>query len=239
MTARFDDIIFLISTDFFANELFPDSSLEDIESVKATAREAIPEIIDGGDNYYLCADFSLARAQKTQKNFMSSLQAQKLSPKIITKIIFLYEILLGISEPLTSASNTIISIAAKIYWMHIENLKSPAPEMLIDIIATIEPLGLSQEPSEPDLEDSWLNSPSTWDKYVMSLMDGIDEAPYLTFLKVTKFSTQLNFLSAWKEALEDEQFNVLKNLIITEAHLELDAINADAAREIDPIMLSF
>lgn len=236
MAAIFDDVLFLIGTDCFTNELFGEFSSIDIEKVKQAARDTVPEMVHGGDNYYMCADFTPERVQKTQRDFFAKLQTQQVGPGIQEKIYLFYETLVGISDQLSSACHAIASVSARLYWLDTDRFKTPITEELLDLIAMVEPLGLARESHGYEWEDIWLNSPSAWDQYVMSLMDGIKEVPYLKFKKITKFSSQFDFLSVWKKHLGEEHFICIKNFILAEAHAELDQINPTAAGEIDRIM---
>jgi hypothetical protein len=236
MAANFDKVIFLISTDFFATELFDEFDLPDIEKLKQTARHAVPEIIRGGGNYFMDADSSPIRQQKTQHDFFAQLQAQKVDMGLQKKIHFFYEILCNPNPGRNAAANVITSVAACLYWLYEDKFKTPITDELIDLIALIEPLGLYKESPGDELSDLWLNSPSKWDQYVMSLMDGIDEVPYLTFDEITKFSSQFDFLIAWKKLLGEEKFSVIRDFIIIESHFQLDDSNPESAKQIDKIM---
>lgn len=236
MAAHFDKILFLISTDCFIDQLFGDFAPQDVEKVKKAAREAVPEMVDGGDNYFMCADYSPERVEKTKKAFFAKLRAHQVGNGIQQKIHLFYETLLGITDQLRTASYAIGSVAARLYWLNTDRFKTPITDELLDLIALVEPLGLDRESDGFEWEDIWLNSPSKWDQFVMSLMDGVDEVPYLTFKDVTRFSSKFNFLSAWKKHLGEDRFSLIRQYILTEAHAELDPINPDAAREIDRIM---
>ncbi len=72
----------------------------------------------------------------------------------------------------------------------------------------------------------------------MSLMDGIDEAPYLTFTKLKSNLAPLDFLRKWNTHLGPKKFSHIKNFINTEAHHELDKKNARAAEKIDTLINS-
>lgn len=238
MAANFDKIIFLISTDCFTDKLFGEFSSQDVEKVKRVAREAVPEMVRGGDNYFMCADFSPARVEKTQRDFFIKLREQQVGTPIQQKIHIFYEVLQGITDQLSTASYVIASIAAGMYWLDFDRLHTPITDDLLDLITMIEPLGLNRESQGFEWEDIWLNSPSKWDQYIMSLMDGVDEVPYLTFSGITKFSSQFDFLCIWKRHLGEDRFSVIRHYIMKEAHAELDSINPNAAKEIDQIMLA-
>ncbi len=107
---------------------------------------------------------------------------------------------------------------------------------LVGVIAMVESLGVDRESHGFEWEEIWLKSPSKWDQYVISLMDGVDEVPYLKFREITQFSFQLDFLKAWKIHLGIERFWVMRNFILTEAHIELDSADSHAAKEIDRLM---
>jgi hypothetical protein len=236
MTAHFDKILFLIGTDCFVDQLFGEFPVQDVEKVKQAARDAVPEMVHGGDNYFMCADFSPVRIQKTQRDFFAKLQTQQVGAGIQQKIHLFYEALQGITDQLRTASHVIASVAARLYWLETDRFKTPITDELLGLIAMVEPLGLDRESHGFEWEDTWLNSPSKWDQFVMSLMDGIDEVPYLTFADITKFSSQFDFLWAWKRHLGEDRFSLIRHYILTEAHAELDSINPDAAKEIDRIM---
>jgi hypothetical protein len=232
MTKSFGDLIFLISTDFFASELFGEFTPEDIDEFKKITREFVKKTVFGYDNYYLSKGFSLA-----QKNdFFLKLQEKKFGVCIEKKIHLFYEILCNPNPGRNAAANVITSVAACLYWLYEDKFKTPITEELIDLIALIEPLGLYRESPGHELSDLWLNSPSKWDQYVMSLMDGIDEVPYLTFDEITKFSSQFDFLIAWKKLLGEEKFSVIRDFIIIESHFQLDDSNPESAKQIDKIM---
>ena len=238
MEAIFDDILFVISTDCFAEELFGEFSSEQIECVKQAAREAILEILDGENNYYIYADFSTERKEKTQQEFFAKLRAQGAGEKIQQKILLFYETIKGITGQLSTACQVIISVSARLYWLNTDRFTVPITDEIVDLVAMIEPLGLDRESQGFEWDEIWLNSPSDWDRFLMSIMDGIREVPYLKFLKITKFSSQLNFLQLWKKHLGEERFAVIRNYILTEAHAELDQDNPAAAKEIDRIMMA-
>lgn len=236
MTSRFDNIIFLISTDCFAGELFAEYPAATIECVKQTARDAIPHLLDGGDNYYRYADFSPARAEQTRRDFFADLQARHVPPHLQNKIEWFYQLLLGISAEVSSAASVILSVAARLYWLDTDDFKVPVTPALLDTLSIIEPLGLNVESRGYEWEDAWLNATSSWDRYVMSLMDGIKEVPYLTFVQITGFSTQLDCLRAWKLHLGAARFSEIEHVIKLQAHAELDLINPAAAHEIDRLL---
>jgi len=238
VTALFDDILFLISTDCFTSELFFEFAPQDVEIVKMAAREAIPEIVHGGNNYYLCADFSPERINNTRDVFFKRIQDHRVPKEITHKINIFYETLAGISDEISSATNAIGSVATRMYWLDTDNFKNSITVEILDIISIIEPLGLNRESHGFEWEDAWLNSESAWDRYIMSLMDEIIEAPYLTFIKIEKFSTQLDYLRLWKKNLDEESFSTIKKFIQIEAHAELESFNSAAAREVDRIMKS-
>ena len=238
MTTRVDDIIFLLSTDCFSGELLCGFADPDIETVKTTAREVIPQILQGGDNYYLHADFSPARAAKTRQDFFASLKARLVPPGVQQTIQLFDQTLLGSTDAFITACHVIGSVAARMYWLDSDDFNAPLTLELVNIIADIEPLGLHRQPNEYEWQDVWLNSASCWDRYVMSLMDGIDEVPYLTFSKIKKHTTSFDFLSTWKKHLGEARFSPLQRFIHLQAHAQLDDTNPAAANEIDRILFS-
>ena len=235
MTANFDDIIFLLSTDCFCSEILATSSESESLKIRRIAREAISKIINDGDNYYLCADFSSHRIQKTENDFFEAAEKSIISKQTLNKIHTFHEILKSSSDEASTASYVISSVATRLYWLSTEELSTPINLHLVELISEIEPLGLDIEHNGYEWEHIWLESNSEWDTYIMSLMDGIDEAPYLTFLKIKKKTAQLDFIRRWSSHLGNEKFSHIRDFIRTEAHHELDIINKAAAEEIDAL----
>jgi hypothetical protein len=237
MIANFDQVLFLISTDFFCPILFDEFLPKDIEAVKKIAREEILSILNGSDNYYMCADFSSRRREKTTHNFFAKSQVQGVAPSIQRKINSFNDALVEISTTVNTAMHEISHIASGLYWLQTEEFITPIPDEILDCVAMVESIGLSGDQCEyVDWEDLWLKSPSDWDKFLMSIMDGIPETPSTTFYELTKLPSQLDFLHLWKARLGENRFAVLKEYIRIEAHAQLEEINPDSASEIAGIL---
>jgi hypothetical protein len=131
------------------------------------------------------------------------------------------------------------AVAIKFYWHDFDNFISPLPDDIEKAILSVELPALSGDHDGFEWEDRWLFSESTWDKYIMSLMDGIDEVPYLKFTKIKYFSRQLDFLREWKSIFDASIFSALLKFIAQEAHAELDILNPPAAAEIDMLINAF
>lgn len=235
MTTSFDDILFLLSTDCFCAEVMENIPKEEIQEIKKLARKAIPEVVRGGDNYYMCADFSPVRMKNTQDQFLADI-IKKISKQTAEKVKSIYDSLDNTPEDLSSASYTISSIASRLYWLADEHFGSPITAELLEVLSEIEPLGLESELHGFEWKQLWLDSNSDWDRYVMSLMDGIDDMPYLTFSTIKKAHLRLSHLSTWKAHLTKQKFAIISTFISTEAHRELDALNPSAASKIDMII---
>jgi hypothetical protein len=191
MTTSFDDIIFTLSTDCFCAELMQGTPSKDVGEVMKTSREAIPKIIQGGENYYMCANFSPKRMKATQNQYLSEIR-QKVSKQAADKILTLYETTESLSDDFVTASFTISSIASRLYWLVDEQFATPMSAELLEVIIEIEPLGLDSELHGFDWKRSWLETDSEWDLYIQSIMDGIKEVPYLTFLSINNMHSRLN-----------------------------------------------
>lgn len=235
MSSEFDELLFLISTDCLANELFSGALPRDVAAIQKSARDALRNIVAGGDNYYRYADLSPARVLETQRAFIAEVQALQGSFGILQKIDLLHDAMRGITDEISTACTAVGCAAVRMYWLDTEHLKNPIADQLMDLIAMIEPLGVAGTQSIY-LEDIWLNSPSCWDQQAMSLREGI--APYSAFQAVTYFSKQFSFLTTWKKALGEAQFSILRDFIQAEAHAMLDLYTPAAAREIDRVMLA-
>ncbi|MBK5000260.1 hypothetical protein IAE37_002536 [Pseudomonas sp. S31] len=236
MKPIFDDIIFLLSTDCFCGEILANTSDSDCLEIKKIARRTIPTIINGGNNYYIFANFSSHRIQETENNFLQAIKESSVSKQTLKTIVNLRETLKGSTDDLNTASYVINSIASRLYWLAIDDFNTPVTLELVELIAEIEHLGLDVEHPQLSWQDVWLESKSEWDLYIMSLMDGIDEAPYLTFLKLKENLFHLDFLRKWSAHLGHKKFSHIKKFIQTEAHHELDNANAAAAAKIDALI---
>lgn len=236
MSNEFDQLLFLISTDCLANELFSGVPQRDVAALQKAARHALRDIVAGGNSYYLYADLSPARVLKTQRAFIAEAQALQGSLGILHKIGLLHDAMRGVTVEISTACTAVGCAAVRMYWLDTDHLKIPIPDQLVDLIAMIEPLGVVGTFQGMDLEGVWLNSLSCWDQQAMTLLEGI--APYDAFQAVTYFSEQFCFLTTWKKALGEARFSILKDFIQAEAHATLDLHTPAAAREIDRVMLA-
>ncbi|MFY1033184.1 hypothetical protein [Pseudomonas asiatica] len=238
MNATFDDLILILSTDSFCGEILDTTTKHESLKIREIARKIVKTIINGGDNYYMCADFSCHRIKKTEKDFFELAQKNNIPKQTLEKIDNLHKILKSNSDETNTASYVINSIASRLYWLVIDEFNTPITPELLELIPEIEPLGLDVKHYACEWRDVWLESQSDWDKYIMSLMDGIDEAPYLTFTKLKSNLAPLDFLRKWNTHLGPKKFSHIKNFINTEAHHELDKKNARAAEKIDTLINS-
>ncbi len=237
MIANFDRVLIVISTDFFSPKLLGEFSAEEIEATKEVAREEILIILDGSDNYYMCADFSVDRRAKTKNDFFAKLQARGVGIRVQRKINFFYDTLEGISNNANTAIYEISHVASALNCLQTEELISPISDEMLDCLAMIEAIDPdSEQTAYIDEEDLWLQSTSDWDKFLMSILDGITGAPATIYNGITKLPSQLDFLHLWKAQLGGNRFAVLKEYIRIEAHAQLEEINPDSASEIDDIL---
>ncbi|MEE9355904.1 MAG: hypothetical protein V3U75_09990 [Methylococcaceae bacterium] len=230
-------LIIVTSTDFFADYLFPNEKEINISTVQQVARDEMVTILDGGDNFYMYADYSKETIDKTKDHFYKRLKEKSVSNSIYNKIKH-YHVTIDearVSDAIRTASMEIIGAAAHLYWLETELLNEQVTDELLDIISIIEPYGISTGECPCD-EDDWLSSESEWDQYLMSLMDGIDEAPFTMFRSITTFHSQFDFMKTWSSHLTDEQVTLLKNFILNEAKYQLEKINKEAAAEVEAIM---
>lgn len=236
MAKTFDELIFLLSTDCLAADVLESSDKVELNSIKEIARHSVKTIMNGEKNYYLYADFSFHRQRSTQEVFFKMAREKNIPEATLKKLTEYIEILEGITDSLSTALHTISSIASHLYWLTTDEIDSTITNETLEIIAEIESIGLERKSHVYDWEDAWSETASEWDNYIKSLMDGIDDAPYLTFMKIKNFSSRLDFLNVWKAHLGEEKFLTIKNLIRAEGHLKLDEINPPAAAELDKIL---
>ncbi|QDQ27030.1 hypothetical protein FNU76_12030 [Chitinimonas arctica] len=242
MQKQFDRLLILISTDSLAKLTFPDCPEEDIEKVKKAARAEIMKLLDGGENYYLSSDFTDQRRQNTYKDFFSGLVKLGASAKIQEKIRIYSETLEGITDSLSTASYTLGSASALLYWLHTDDCATPITDELVDLVAQIEHIGL--EIDTPTItafehDEIWFDNPTEWDRFVQRILDEVPDAPCYTFNEAMSFSSKLSYLGKWKEYLGEEHYAPIRNWIISEAHARLDEINPDAAKEIDKLIHAY
>ncbi len=235
MNNNIDKMIFILSTECFCHHILKPISENEILLIQRIARSMIPTIVDGGDNYFMCADFSSSRLNKTHTVFFKTLTESAINEVIINAISTMLISMDDITPAKSLATSTFLSVISRLYWLDSDQLTSPITEELVVLISMVEKVGLTPSEVEEDWREKWLASPSDWDAYIMSLMDGISNAPYLWFLDATAFYSQFQFLKEWKEILGPENFTVVKSYAFSEAHKELDGLDQDAAKELDCI----
>lgn len=225
------DLIIIISADYFSDYLFPNEKQSDIKAVQQIARNEMLVILNGGDNFYMDTDFSKSAINKITSHFCETLKKLNISNSIINRVRLYYEIIdeSTVSDAFETACTEILITAARLYWLETELLDIPVSDELLDIVSMIEPYGIDVEDCFYD-EDEWLLSTSDWDKYLMSLMDGIDEAPFTIFRSMKTFHSQFDFINMWLSHLNDKQGIILKNYIFNEAKCQLDNLNIKAVR---------
>jgi len=241
MAVHFDEVLFVISIDCFTEYIFSGFSLEDVQEVKAAAREEILTILNGGNNYYMRANFSEERKNRSRQEFFTKLKNRNVSSALQEQIRFFEEILDGISDDLITAISEITSVASRFNWLNTDKLTTPITDELLELSAQVEHLGFSSTESTLDwsqIEEIWFNSTSEWDQFLSQeeMFDGITDAPCSMLNKILNFSSQLDFLYRWKEYLGEERYALIRRFIIAESHLEIDSVNPGAAKEIDRIM---
>ncbi len=130
----------------------------------------------------------------------------------------------------------ITSIASCLFWLESDALCNPVTAQLVDAIAVIEPLGLQRESTCVDWHEAWIHTQSVQDRYIASLMDGIDDAPVYVFNDLQAFTARFDFLSRWRACLGETRFEPIRKFISDEAHLRLDDHDDAAAGHIDQIL---
>lgn len=230
-------LIIVTSTDFFSDYLFVNEKKTDISALQQVAREEMIAILDGGDNYYLYADYSQEAIDKTRSIFYKNIKKNDISNSILNKIKLYHKIFdeAHVSDTINIACMKITSAAAHLYWLETELLNAEVSDKLLDIVSIIEPYGISIGECPCD-EDDWLSSKSDWDQYLMSLMDGIDEAPFTMFYCLNTFYSRFDFMKIWSSYLNNEQASIIKRFILNEAKYQLEKVNIDAAEEVEVIM---
>lgn len=239
----FDDVIFLISTDCFADELLGELSKRNIDIMKKIAREAVFEIIRGGDNYYLCADFSENRVKNTEIYFFARMKEENMAPAIKRKIEFFYNTLKDIQHIKTSiklAGEIIGSIVENIDWINFSNSKISTPDTLIEAAKIASSLEPNRDVDFLKWKKTWLKSQSKWDKFLMSVMDEVPEVPYLKFRKIKELQSHFDFLYKWKKHLNENHCDAIRKYILDKAHLKLlNETDLRVATEVERIMSTF
>ncbi|UXB41676.1 hypothetical protein K7569_07760 [Stenotrophomonas maltophilia] len=236
MAIPVDQIVFLLATDCFREVLLSTFPRSDAEAARLAAQRTVSQLVDGGDNYYLYASFSEARIGSTHDAFFDDLRSLGASVRLQNHVALVIQALPTPGAATIRACDTITSIASYLFWLESEALCNPITAELVDAIAAIEPLGLQREPPCVDWHAAWTHSESEQDRYVASLMDGIDDAPVYVFNDVQAFTVGFDFLSLWRARLGEACFGLISKFIATEAHLRLDDRDADAAGHIDQIL---
>ncbi|MBA0099303.1 hypothetical protein WH218_09545 [Stenotrophomonas indicatrix] len=236
MTIPVDQIIFLLASDCFKETLLPTFPQQDVEEVTAIARALLDDMLDGGSNYYMCVSFNEARRERTQGALFQSLQSRGVGTNLQRRIALMIQATPAPNGAMINACDAIASIAGRLFWLEFDALHAPLTLELLDALAVVEPLGLQRELPCIDWGAAWLNSGSTWDSYIRSMMDGIDDAPVYVFQDVLAFTVRFDFLSLWKRHLGEERFAQIRSFIETEANLMLNDLCPDTTACIDLIL---
>ncbi|OCK48483.1 hypothetical protein BA766_00355 [Stenotrophomonas maltophilia] len=236
MAIPVDQVVFLLAADCFREALFPTFPESDVEAARLAAQRMLDETLNGGDNYYLCASFSEARIGSTHDALFDDLRSRGASVRLQNHVGLLIQALPAPKGAMLRACDTITSIASYLFWLESDALCNPVTTELVDAIAVIEPLGLQREPPCVDWHAAWTHSESEQDRYIASLMDGIDDAPVYMFNDVQAFTIRFDFLSLWRAQLGETRFEPIRKFIAAEAHLRLDDRDGDAAGHIDQIL---
>ncbi|ATP50050.1 hypothetical protein PPUJ20066_38370 [Pseudomonas putida] len=207
-----------------------------MEQITAIARDVALQILNGGKNYFICADFSPSRIEKTKMLFFDTARNKNISEKAVNAIKAFGEVLEGITDSVSTASFVIRSIASRLYLLTMDDFRTPITMEIVELLSELEPHALETGLHEFEWKETWLEANSEWDKYVISLMDGIIETPYLSFTKINNFLSQLDFLRDWKAHLGKEKFSIIQDFIKTEGHHELDIANPTAAAKLNKLI---
>jgi hypothetical protein len=243
MNTAFDKVLFVISTDCFTSYIFNGYSPSDINIAKQAARHEIRKMLNGGNNYFLDADFSESRLTQTKESFFNSIKMQEASTLISQKIESFYAMLSGASDEVDTATYAILSIASRLHWFHIDDFIKTVPDKLIDIIDSLQSMDMEFDANvveQNEIEDIWSNSTSEWDAFLRQnqMFDGITDAVCIYLFNILHFNNRLDFFNEWKAILPSEQFNILVKYISDEAHAELDKANPNAAKLINKLLVS-
>jgi len=234
-----DNLIFLSSTDFFSKGLFEGLPEEDVKAIREASRFTIGNMLGDSDNYYMCVDYTESRLAETKRVFYGALEKLNCGCVSLSRLDFFLGKLQKEDDDLIMAANEILIVASNLYWLTVDELSMPVSDDIINIIGEIESLGLDYDYSEYD-EDEWLNSPSSWDQYIMSLMDDIPEAICMFYDKVNStVNNKVNFLFTWKAKLSYKEYVILRDFIELEASSRLVEQNeAIAAKKVCALLNS-
>lgn len=236
MAVPVDQIVFLLAADLFRPALLSTFPRSDAEAARLAALRVLDEVVDGGDNYFMCASFSEARIGSTHDSLLDDLRSRGASARVQDRIELLIRLLPVPSGAMIRACDMITSIASYLFWLESDALCNPVTTQLIDAIAEIEPLGLQREPTCVDWHEAWIHTQSKHDRYIASLMDGIDDAPVYVFNDLQAFTARFDFLSRWRACLGETRFEPMRKFISDETHLRLDDRDDAAAGHIDQIL---
>lgn len=239
MNVKFDYLVFLVSTDCFAEPLLGDLSQQDREVIHRVARSLVHKIVDGGDNYFLCADFSPSRLEATRTEFYSLLSAGGTSSTALARIKAWEAELAEESDARSTAKFAIGSIAARLFWLDSDSLSVSIADDLMESISDVEDVGLEFDAAVLEWKRRWTKTESKWDGYLKSLLDEVPETPYLTFRTLQESASQLAFLIAWKQRLGEHRFKQVLRFIEHEIEVELEPVNVAAAAEARRILNTF
>lgn len=239
MDSKIYDLIFILSTDYFSEYLFLSERQKDRNTIKQIARNLLEIILNGGDDYYACLNYGEGAINEANKLFYKEIELSSLSITTLDKIKYYHRNLSEkekISDTESAAEMVIVTKAANLYWFDIDMIKTEISEALLEIATIVQPYGIDTE-ELPCNEDDWIESASSWDKYLMSLMDDdLAYLPFVMFSSIFTHKTYFTFLEVWKKHLSDEQYETLISFLIKESTLELEQYNPNASKEIFNIL---
>lgn len=236
MAVPIDQIVFLLGADCFRPALLSTFPRSDAEAARLAALRILNEVVNGGDNYYMCASFSEARIGSTRDSLIDDLRSRGASVRLQDRVGLWIRALPAPSGAMIRACDMITSVASYLFWLESDALFNPITIQLVDAIAVIEPLGLQREPTCVDWHEAWADTESAQDRYIASLMDGIDDAPVYVFNDLDAFTARFDFLSRWRACLGETRFEPMRKFISDEAHLRLAHHDDAAAGHIDQIL---
>lgn len=158
-------IILVLSTDYFYKKIFDGLDFK----IRDLCRLIVLEIVDGGDNYYLSANFSPSHLLHLEKNFFDevSFLSDRYQKNIINGLYL--SLNTNFQKKLSNKERCqieeiISNINEDIYFSVIENNKdSELYYQYIDYLINNEYRNIS--------EYDWLKSKSDWDRFIISIME--------------------------------------------------------------------
>ncbi|WP_375577361.1 hypothetical protein [Paracidovorax oryzae] len=236
-----DQLLVILSLDCFVNYIWEGEDSTAVRKIKNLARFEFKNILDGSSNYYMNADFSAARLEKTQDDFYNSLAEflEKIQIDYVKSLQCRIE-----DKKFSKLSEAVAPVLADLLWLNQQSISQPICDNLLRILSKVEESGIGLQEIEIDHEDinfAWKNSKSEWDRFMRqeSMFEDIDDVPCLIIYKALRLDSSIIFLRKANSVLTRKDFSDLICFLINEVDSNKTTYNQNDNETAQTILKSY